>query len=229
MDNSFRTETNLKTILESLIQLHIEESPILIWQNDNGRRYSAKAKISSINIAKNAILIIPFTDEDKDIFLNLQPTSTFYIKGNIFDIAFKQEEAAVFNKDAQLIMRIPRTIKVKENRIDERFSFDDSSEMVRAAVYLAGETHLSSRTIEPELHDVSVSGMCILFDKKHRHLIFDKDPIRIIRLGKLQLPQNFTGTIVYNCQHTQNRSQTKVGVRFEKRIDVIDLKKISLR
>ena len=226
MDNSFRTENNLKTILESLIQLHIEESPILIWQNDNGRRFSAKAKISSINIAKNAILIIPFTPEDKDVFLNLQPTSTFYIKGNVFDIAFKQEEAAVFNKDAQLIIQIPRTIKVKENRIDERFNFDDAPEMVRAAIYLAGETHMSSRIIEPELHDVSVSGMCLLFEKKHRHLLFDKDPIRIIRLGKLQLPQNFIGNIVYNCQHTQNRSQTKVGVRFEKRIDQLELKKI---
>ena len=226
MDNSFRTENNLKTILESLIQLHIEESPILIWQNDNGRRFSAKAKISSINIAKNAILIIPFTQEDKDVFLNLQPTSTFYIKGNVFDIAFKQEEAAVFNKDAQLIIQIPRTIKVKENRIDERFSFDDAPELVRAAIYLAGETHMSSRIIEPELHDVSVSGMCLLFEKKHRHLLFDKDPIRIIRLGKLQLPQNFIGNIVYNCQHTQNRSQTKVGVRFEKRIDQLELKKI---
>jgi hypothetical protein len=226
LDSSFRTENNLKTILESLIQLHIEESPILIWQNDNGRRYSAKAKISSINIAKNAILIIPFTQEDKDVFLNLQPTSTFYIKGNVFDIAFKQEEAAVFNKDAQLIIQIPRSIKVKENRIDERFSFDDAPELVRAAVYLAGETHMSSRVIEPELHDVSVSGMCILFDKKHRHLLFDKDPIRIIRLGKLQLTQNFIGNIVYNCQHTQNRSQTKVGVRFEKRLEPTDLKKI---
>jgi hypothetical protein len=226
LDSSFRTENNLKTILESLIQLHIEESPILIWQNDNGRRYSAKAKISSINIAKNAILIIPFTQEDKDVFLNLQPTSTFYIKGNVFDIAFKQEEAAVFNKDAQLIIQIPRSIKVKENRIDERFSFDDAPELVRAAVYLAGETHMSSRVIEPELHDVSVSGMCILFDKKHRHLLFDKDPIRIIRLGKFQLTQNFIGNIVYNCQHTQNRSQTKVGVRFEKRLEPTDLKKI---
>ena len=94
IEEKYRPSTLKKEIIDSLIDIHIESSPVLIWQNEGGIRNVTKARIEAIDFASDSILLTPFSNSDEFLFNSLKINTTFYLRGNSKNIVFKQEKSA---------------------------------------------------------------------------------------------------------------------------------------
>jgi hypothetical protein len=56
---NYRTSKLKKEIIDTLIDIHIESSPVLIWQNEDGKRKVTKAKIEAIDFASDSLHFLP--------------------------------------------------------------------------------------------------------------------------------------------------------------------------
>ena len=75
---NYRTSVHKKEIIDALIQIKIEATPVLIWQNENGIRKITKAKIDAIHFQNDSIVLIPYSENEKLMFMDFAENKTTY-------------------------------------------------------------------------------------------------------------------------------------------------------
>ncbi len=218
IEKNYRTSHLKQEIIDSLIEIHIEESPILIWQNEAGKRNVLKAKIDSIDFAGDSISLSPFSDNDKILFPKLKSDLTFYIRGDSKNIVFKQEKISVKVNTNQLHLVIPTEVKLYEKRSEIRIQFKDQLLKMTTEIYPGGHTDLSTKSKTGELLDVSLSGMGFTLEKKYARLFFEKDKIKIDRIGNFRFPRPIYGEIIYTSSEGKFDARSKIGIRFKEKL-----------
>lgn len=218
IEEKYRTSSYKKEIIDSLIDIHIEASPVTIWQNDGNKRSVTKAKIEAIDFASESIILTPFSDMDTKVFYQLNTDATFYLKGSTRDIVFKQDRPAKRKTKSHLQIFIPKEVKLIEKRSDTRIIFKGSTPKVTAEIYPGGSIDISTKTINVDMIDVSLSGMGFFLDKKYSRFFFEKDKIKIDRIGKYCFSEPQIGTIVYTSKEDESALQVRIGVRFSEKI-----------
>jgi hypothetical protein len=215
---NYRITKSQTEILDTLYVIQADKCSILVWQNHQGRRPSCKASITFVDLEQKAIIITPNTPEDAAIFQQFDSKLTFYIKGEVFSILFKQERPSVIEEANVIRIPIPSEVQLIEKRAEARANYDELILKIKAGVYLGGLGQDNTKFVNAELYDVSISGMSICIDKKYAHQIYVKDTVRILKLGEFRFPENFLGTIVYMSPKRDNSSLLKLGVRFHQKI-----------
>jgi hypothetical protein len=218
IEQNFRTSTLKKEIIDSLIEMHIEESPVTIWQNENGKRHITKAKIDAIDFVSDSIYLIPYSEQDKHLFQKLKSNITFYLRGNSKDIVFKHEKNALKNAKGLLQLTIPSEVKMQEKRAEERLTFKDSIQKYTSEIFPGGSVDLSARPVSVEIKDVSLSGMGLFIEKKNSRFFFEKDKIKIVRIGNHRFPHPIHAEVVYSNSEHDLLDRVRVGVRFHQKL-----------
>jgi hypothetical protein len=211
---NYRTSKLKKEIIDTLIDIHIESSPVLIWQNEDGKRKVTKAKIEAIDFASDSIILTPFSTTDENIFDKLKVNSTFYLRGNTKSIVFKQDKPAKKTTKGYLQIFIPTEVKMFEKRSETRLLFAGKNPKVTAEIYPGGLIDISTKAIEADLNNVSLSGMGFFLDKKYSRLFFEKDKIKIMRIGNHSFPRPIHGEIVYASSEQNHIDRIRIGIRF---------------
>ena len=212
---NYRTSAQKKEIIDALIEIKIEATPVLIWQNDNGIRKVTKAKIDQIYFHNDSIVLTPYSDEDKQIFMNLTSDKTIYLRGNSKSIVFKQEQKSIKtdgNKSIQIF--IPNIVKMFEKRTNSRLDFSNDFLKLSTLIYPGSQVDRKTKSINAELRDVSASGMGFYLDKKYGRLLFEKDKIRIESIGNHHFPRAIYGQIIYISQSGHYDNRIRIGVKF---------------
>ncbi|MBC7538733.1 MAG: hypothetical protein H7281_07930 [Bacteriovorax sp.] len=217
---NYRTSTLKKEIIDTLIDIHIESTPVLIWQNVSGKRNVTKAKIEAIDFASDSIFFTPFSNSDENMFDQLKINSTFYLRGNTKSIVFKQDKAAKKTTKGFLQIFIPNEVKMFEKRSETRLSFIEKTSKVTAEIYPGGLIDISTKSVGVDLNDVSLTGMGFFLEKKYSRLFFEKDKIKIVRIGNYRLPRPIYGEIVYASTQQDNIDRIRIGIRFTEKITV---------
>ncbi|MDD4972986.1 MAG: PilZ domain-containing protein [Bacteriovorax sp.] len=211
---NYRTAKAKKEIIDTLIDIHIESSAVLIWQNEDGKRNVTKAKIEAIDFASDSIIFTPFSTVDENMFDQLNVNSTFYLRGNTKSIVFKQDRPAKKTRKGFLQIFIPTEVKMFEKRSEMRLIFTGKNLKATAEIYPGGLIDISTKAIEVDLHNVSLSGMGFFLEKKLSRLFFEKDKIKIIRIGNHGFPRPIYGEIVYTSTEQNNIDRVRIGIRF---------------
>lgn len=227
MQPNYRISKKQTEILDTLYIIQADKCPILVWQNHQGRRPSCNASITFVDLEQKCIIITPNTPEDAEVFKKFDAKLTFYIKGEIFSILFKQERPSVIEQSDVIRVPIPSEVQLIEKRAESRSNFDELILKIKAGVYLGGLGQDNTKFVNAELYDVSICGMSICIDKKFSHQIYIKDTVRILKLGEFRFPDNFLGTIVYMSPKRDNSSLLKLGVRFHQKINQETLLKLA--
>lgn len=218
MQPNYRISKSQSEILDTLYVMQADKSSILVWQNHQGRRPSCKASITFVDLEQKCIIITPNSEEDALVFKQFDSKLTFYIKGEIFSILFKQEKPAIIEETSVIRIPIPAEVQLIEKRAEARANYDELILKIKAGVYLGGLGQDNTKFVNAELYDVSISGMSICIDKKYSHQIYVKDTVRILKLGDFRFPENFLATIVYMSPKRDNSILLKLGVRFHQKI-----------
>ena len=214
IEDNYRTSTNKQEIIETLIQIQIEALPMLIWQNEDGERYTANVKIEKIDYSNESIFLTPFTPEDEVLFNKLKINSTIYLKGNSKSIVFKQEKSAVKAKKGFLQIFIPNQVKMFEKRTEIRYDLTQFDPIITAELYPGGRKDISTRSIIVNMKDVSLGGMGFYLAKRHARLFSEKDKIKILRIGKNNFPRPITAEIVNIISPQDGIEFVRLGIRF---------------
>ena len=217
---NYRTSTLKKEIVDALIEIQIESSPVFIWQNISGKRNVTKVKIESIDFNSDSIYLAPFSDEDISIFNKLNINSTFYLRGNTKNIVFKQERSAKKSTKGLLQVFIPEEVKMFEKRSEPRQNFLGHSPKITAEIYPGGRIDISTKTILVEVTDVSISAMGFLLSKKHSRLFFEKDKIKIVRIGHFNFPRAIHGEIIHTALSQDHYELVRIGILFTEKITI---------
>ena len=218
IEEKYRTSHLKKEIMDSLIEIHAEESPIIIWQNEAGKRNVIKAKIAAIDFVSDSISLSPYSDKDKLLFTNIKENLTFYIRGDSKNLVFKQEKKLLKINNSLLQIAIPSEVKLIEKRSEIRIHFSDQLLKMTTEVYPGGRVDLTTKSMIGELLDVSLSGMGFLLGKKHARLFFEKDKIKIDRIGNYRFPRPVYGEIIYTYSDEDDSTKSKIGIRFKEKL-----------
>jgi len=124
LETAYRTTSERSEITTSLIEIHIEESPVLLWQNHNGIRKILKAKIEAIDMANNCLYLLPYSKSDQESFKEIHLEATLYLRGNNKSIVFKHDARLSRNKNGYLVVKIPEQVKMYEKRKNKRINHD---------------------------------------------------------------------------------------------------------
>lgn len=226
LEKSFRTCVSKQEILDSLSALYIEGSPVIIWQTINGVRNMKKALISSIDLIRSSIVLKAGADSGGAGFDQLNSNLTLYFLGESKNIVFKQiRSLKILDKD-RVQVEIPDVVKLQEKRIDQRLVFDNAFSKVTGWLYPGGRTDKSTSPTVIELIDISLTGVGFLLPKKSARYFYEKDKIKIDKLGPHQFNRPIHGVIVYISEVKQHSTHIKVGVRFSERLDEEVLNKL---
>ena len=216
---NYRTSTLKKEIIDSLINIHIESSPVLIWQNESGKRKVTKAKIEAIDFSSDSIFLTPFSEIEKNEFQNFDSRNTIYLRGNNQSIVFKQDKIAIKSSNGLLQIVIPEEVKMFEKRGEVRLQSLDQILKLTTHFYLANNDTRTAKPIVGELRDVSLSGMGFFIEKKHAHLFSEKDKLKIERIGNFRFPRAIYGEIVYARIDHETVNKIRIGVRFNEKLN----------
>lgn len=211
---NYRTSIVKKEIIDALIEIQIESAPVFIWQNVEGKRNVAKVKIEALDFNSDSIFLVPYSEEDVIPFNKFKISSTFYIRGNTKNIVFKQEKSAKKTVRGYLQIFIPREVKMFEKRSEPRQNFEGQNPKVTAEIYPGGRIDISTKTIFVDVTDVSISAMGFLLEKKHARLFFEKDKIKVVRVGKYNFPRAIHGEIVHTGPSQNHMDLIRIGIRF---------------
>ncbi|MDO9182434.1 MAG: hypothetical protein Q7U04_08495 [Bacteriovorax sp.] len=225
---NYRTCTLKKEIIDSLIDIHIESAPVLIWQNIEGKRNVTKAKIEAIDFNNNSLILTAYSNADELIFDRLKVNTTFYIRGDSKNIVFKQERPAKKTNKGLLQIFIPTEVKMYEKRNDTRLQFPANRPRPKAEIYTSGRIDISTKAFHVSVRDVSISGMGFLLDKKNSRLFFEKDKIKIDKIGHYIFSRPIYGEIVYTSASHDVLDQIRVGLRFNEKLDTSILSSIAI-
>ncbi|MFA6239052.1 MAG: hypothetical protein WC635_17065 [Bacteriovorax sp.] len=218
IDINYRTSTLKKEIIDTLIDIHIESSPVMIWQNLNGTRTVTKARIEAIDFASDSLFLLPYTNEDRPAFEKLNIGNTFYFRGNSKNIVFKQDRPGKKSKNGNLQIFIPDEVRMFEKRTETRLVFNNSTANLTTSIFPGGRIDHSTKSFLAELHDVSLSGMGLYLEKKHSRLFFEKDKIKIERIGNYRFPRGVHGVIIFTIPEHDKIDRVRIGVRFNERL-----------
>lgn len=230
MEQQFRTTSSRKEILDSLSVMHIEESPVIIWQNIDGRRNVSKARIDYIDQASSTIILSPAIENDADLddraFKEMNSDFTLYFIGESKNIVFKQVKALKVISKKLLRVQIPDEVKLQEKRLENRIVFPNYMQTMTSEIRPGGQTNKSANATNVELRDISLSGMGINLSKKSANFFYIKDKIKIDRIGNYRFQRPIYGTIVYMSDSGLPTNQLKIGIRFNEKISQEILDKI---
>jgi hypothetical protein len=222
---NYRTSTLKKEIIDTLIDIHIESSPVLIWQNAGTNRIITKGRIESIDFASDSIFLSPFTNEDDKFFELLKINSIFYLKGNTKSIVFKQDRAIKKTKKGVLQIIIPNIVKMFENRTESRMQLIDSK--ITADIYHGGQFEKSTKSKNVKLRDISLSGMGFFLESNMARFFIVKDKIKIDRIGNFTFPRPIYGEIAYSSAEKDNVGRIRIGIRFHEKLTADNLNAIN--
>ena len=217
---NYRTSVHKKEIIDALIQIKIEATPVLIWQNENGIRKITKAKIDAIHFQNDSIVLIPYSENEKLMFMDFAENKTIYLRGRTKSIVFKQDKKAIKSVENHSIqIFIPDQVKMFEKRGEIRFDFSEQYLKLSTQISLGNQVDRKRKTINAELRDVSSSGMGFFLDQKFGRLFFEKDKIRIEAIADHRFLRAIYGQIVYISSDNQNGSRIRIGIRFNEKLN----------
>lgn len=216
-EKNFRTSISKKEILDSLIAMHIEESHVIIWQNIDGIRKVKKARIEAIDLAASTLILSLQKEATPLNFNEFDSNITLYFIGEKKNIVFKQVTAAKLIGSDHVRVSIPKEVKLLEKRVELRLKFD-SLEKTTGKIYTGGHTVKSMSPTIILINDVSLSGMGFYLLKKNGRFFYEKDKIKIDRIGNHRFENPVLGIIVYIIEEKSSSRHLKVGVRFEEKL-----------
>jgi hypothetical protein len=225
LDDQYRTTQLKKEIIDAIVDIHIETSAVLIWQNQKETRVITKVKIENIDFINNSITLSPFSNKDVENFKRLKLNSTIYLKGKTKSIIFKNTAVAKKNKFGNIDLQIPETVKMFENRSVPRMIFSLYTPKKAAGIFPGGNSDISVKPIAVVLNDVSNTGMGFLLEKKHLRFFIEKDQIKIDKIAHYQFPKPISGKIIFTSNTPDLFGQFRVGVLFNEKIsnDILNL------
>ncbi len=229
LDNQYRTTILKKEIVDAIVDIHIETSSVLIWQNQKENRVITKVKIENIDFINNSITLSPFSNKDIENFKIIKLNSTIYLKGKTKSIVFKNTAVAKKNKLGNIDIQIPETVKMFENRSVPRMIFSFHNPKKTAEIFPGGNSDISVKPFSVELNDVSNSGMGFLLEKKHSRFFIEKDQIKIAKIAHYQFPKPILGKIIFTSTTPDSFGQFRVGLLFNEKLsnEILNILKLT--
>lgn len=227
LDKNFRTSVSKQEILDSLSTMHIEESPVIIWQNIGGVRNVKKARIASIDLLTSSLILKPLGETGPAGFDQLNSNLTLYFIGESKNIVFKQVKALKLVDHNKVRVDIPDVVKLQEKRLEQRLVFDNQFAKLTGEIFTGGRTDKSVSPTIVDIRDVSLSGMGFYLPKKSARFFYEKDKIKIERIGTYRFPRPVYGIIVYISEEKRNVTHLKAGIRFVEKLSEESLAKIN--
>lgn len=214
----YRTSKLKGEIVDVLIEIHALEHPILLWQNEDGKRNVTKVKVKAIDAKTDSIFLIPNGDEDLFSFSKIKVDKTFYLRVDNKSIVFKQVEPAKKTNAGYLQIHIPNEVKLFEKRTKNRVIVAGGDPKITADIFPGGRLGNAARPTTTNLIDVSNSGISIFLLKKHSRLFFVRDKIKISRIGNHIFPRHVYGEIIHTTNVLSEGSLIRIGVKFFEKI-----------
>ncbi|MFA6238626.1 MAG: hypothetical protein WC635_14930 [Bacteriovorax sp.] len=214
LEASYRTSILKKEIIDSLFEFKQELSPILIWQNDGGKRNIAMVIIEEIDLGNQSVTLRPLDNSTSVDFSKLKLNHPFYLKAENKSIVFKQEKPAKKTPKGFIQLSIPSEVKMFEKRREKRYTFADRDPMITADIYPGASLDISSKITNVDLVNISLSGMCFYCLKKHARLFYVKDKIKIAKIGCHSFQRSVFAEIKYITNGTGVNDQIQVGIQF---------------
>lgn len=226
IEANYRSSILKREITEALNEILKESSPVIVWQNDNGLRNIVKTRIKFIDFATNSIVMAPYSKEDELNFIKLNINLTFYIRGNVKSIVFKQEKPAKKIANGFLQIFIPNEAKMFEKRSEKRITPIEKYLPIHAHICPSGRTNVVEKYIAVELYDLSTAGIGLRLNKRYSRLFFEKDKIKIEKIGDYNFLRPIHGKIIYCRPDNKNKIYIRIGIQFNTELTIDILKKI---
>ncbi len=227
IESNYRTSIDKQEIINALIDIFTEKSPVTVWQNDGVSRLIVNVRIEAIDAQSSSMYITPFSLEDQDSFFKIQFNLAFYVKGETRSIIFKQDQPTNIGKNGLVQIYIPEIVKMFEKRSEQRIDFSKNPHNLTTEIYPGDRIDVSSKSMRGELLNVSLSGMGFLLEKKNARLFFEKDQVKIKAIAKYTFTKPIYGNIIYLKNDYSNVKKVRLGVQFIEKIAPEILKKIS--
>lgn len=218
IEDNYRTSKIRQEIIDSLINIHEKSSPILIWQIEEKKRTIAHAKIESVDSSNNSIILSPFSIEDENTFKIFKLNTTIYMRGDNKNIVFKQEQSSSKTDSGFLQIFIPSEVKMFEKRSEARLTFTELNPNYTTHISPTARRSLTAKITIAVLRDLTTVGMGILLNKKFSKLFFEKDNIKIEKIGTYRFPRPILGKIVYIDSEINTSNQFRIGISFNETI-----------
>jgi hypothetical protein len=218
-EKNFRISVSKKEILDSLILMHIEDSDVILWQNHNGVRHVKRARIEAIDFATSTLILSPQKSAKLENFKEFNSDITLYFIGENKNIVFKQVEAVKIIGSDKVRVAIPAEVRLLEKRIEQRLIFNSLNEKTTGKIYTGGRTDIAMSPTIIDVSDVSLSGMGFYLPKKNARFFYEKDKIKIDRIGNHRFDRPINGIIVYIIDEKRSGTHLKVGLRFVEKLD----------
>ncbi len=206
---NLRVSHNPVEITDTINTMYADSSPVMIWQNQNGRRIVSYATIEKIDFSKNKILLLA---KEKNRFEKFSKDYTIYIRGEQRSILFKQQDCKL--NANKIAISIPLEVRLYEQRLVPRF---DTPEKKTVDAYFdkkIGAGVGTERNFSGRVINISKDGLCLEFLQNLGKFFYEDDSLFLSNIGFTTFSPKVEARIVYINKPKKGADRMRMGVRF---------------
>lgn len=218
---NLRVSRSNREITETIKSMYIDASPVMMWQNQNGRRVVSYATIQKIDFENNVILM---QSNEKNRFEKFSKDFTIYIRGNTRSILFKQQQCRL--NANKLAITIPSEVRLYEQRNIPRFNPSSKAEVEVHFEKKVGVGNGSDKNFSAKVINISQQGLCLEFMQHQSKFFYEEDSLKIIQLNNIVFDDKLSAQIVYVTKLKSGADRMRMGVKFDQELTQAQLAKI---
>ncbi len=208
---NLRVSRNSYEINDTINSMYADSSPVMIWQNQNGKRIVTYATIEKIDFQNNRILL---QAKEKNRFEKFSRNYTIYIRGDQRSILFKQQDCKL--NANKIAVSIPSEVRLFEQRLVPRF---DTPEKKTVDAYFdkkIGAGVGTERNFSGRVINISKEGLCLEFLQNLGKFFYEDDRLFLNNIGQSTFSPKIEARIVYINKPKKGADRMRMGLRFSK-------------
>lgn len=206
---NLRISRNHFEITSTIQSMHSDSSPVMLWQNQNGKRVVTYATIEKIDFKNNRILL---QAKEKNRFESFSRDYTIYIRGEERSILFKQQQCKL--NANKIAITIPNEVRLFEQRLVPRF---ESPQKVTVDAHFdkrIGAGIGSERNFSARVMNISKDGMCLEFIQNLGKYFYEDDTLFLSNINQTSFTPKLEARIIYINKPAAGSDRMRMGVRF---------------
>lgn len=218
MSDILRSTDNITEIIQILEQMVRDFTPCTIWQNIDEKKLHTECVIERIDMNLDILVLRPTLDFFP---VDFKKRIQLYFRGKNQSILFK--ELAHYTSDKQLVINIPREIKLLEKRSRPRLDVTSKDNRIALATKYDAQS-LEARYFDLELLDISQGGLSFFMTLQQAGSINQGDQLFFSQILSVKLLSPLSSTVRYTAPtklklNLVSKKGIKVGVAFEKQLE----------
>jgi len=208
---NLRVSRNNHEISTTINTMYADSSPVMIWQNQNGKRVVTYATIEKIDFKNNRILL---QSKEKNRFERFSKDYTIYIRGEERSILFKQQDCKL--NANKIAVSIPSEVRLFEQRLIPRFETPEKVSVDAHFDKRIGAGVGSERNFSARVMNISKDGMCLEFIQNLGKYFYEDDMLFLSNIDQTSFNPKLEAKIVYINKPAAGTDRMRMGLRFIK-------------